>query len=93
VSHLVDESCLDELIAALSGPSTLPAGSSDLTLCEGFLEVRCRPLDARAVCAAMTVDGVLWVVIDLDKPNALGQAAEMLEEWRTSYLQPTMTGV
>jgi hypothetical protein len=88
VNHLLDESCLDEAIATLSGSSNL---TIDLTLCEGLLEIRCRPLDGRAVCAAMTVDGVLWVVIDLDKRNAVGQAREMLQEWRTSYLQPTVT--
>jgi hypothetical protein len=91
VNRLLDEACLDEAIVTLSGSSNLTSGWSDLTLCEGFLEVRCRPLDGRAVCAAMTVDDVLWVVIDLDKPNAVGQAREMLEEWRASHLQRTVT--
>jgi hypothetical protein len=91
VHHRLDEACLDEAIATLSGSSNLTSGSSDLTLCEGLLEIRGRPLDGRAVCAAMTVDGVLWVVIDLDKPNALAQAREMLEEWRTSHLKRTVT--
>jgi hypothetical protein len=79
------------LIEALSSSPNTPSGSSDLTLCEGFIELRFRPLHGRAVCAAMTVDGVLWVVIDSSMCNALGQAREMLEEWRRSYLQPTVT--
>jgi len=91
VTHSLDESCLTELLAALSGCHHLTAGSSDLTLVEGFIEVRCRPLEGRAVCAAMTVDGVLWVVIDLDKPEALEQTRDMLEEWYTKHLQPTLT--
>ncbi len=91
MTHFLDESCLAELLAALPARQHLTAGSSDLTLAEGFIEVRCRPLEGRAVCAAMTVDGVLWVAIDLDKPNALEQARQMLEEWRACYLQPTAT--
>jgi hypothetical protein len=91
VTHFLDESCLAELLTALSALHHPTAGSSDLTLAEGFIEVRCRPLEGRAVCAAMTVDGVLWVVIDLNKPNALEQARQMLEEWRACYLQPTVT--
>ncbi|MGR7026732.1 hypothetical protein [Geodermatophilus sp. URMC 62] len=91
MTHFLDESCLAELLAALSGRHHLPAGSSDLTLAEGFIEVRCRSLEGRAVCAAMTVDGVLWVVIDPDKPNAVELACEMLEEWRARYLQSTVT--
>ncbi len=98
MTHFLDEACLAELLAALSGCHHLTAGSSDLTLLEGFIEVRCRPLEGRAVCAALTVDGVLWVVIDLDKPKALEQAREMLEqaremleEWCTHHLQPTVT--
>jgi len=87
----LDEACLDEAIMTLSGSSNLTSGWSDLTLCEGLLEVRCRPLEGRAVCAAMKIDDVLWVVIDLDKPNAVGLAQEMLEEWRTSHLQRTVT--
>ncbi len=91
VSQYLDQSCLDELLAALPGCPDPTADLSDLTLCEGFIEVRCRPLEGRGVCAAMTVDGVLWVVIDPDKPNALEQARQMLAEWRTSYLQPAVT--
>ncbi len=92
--HFLDESCLEELLAALLGFYDPTAGSSDLTscegfgtLCEGFVELRFWPLDGRAVCAAMTVDGVLWVVIDPERLNALEQAREMLEEWRARYLQ------
>jgi hypothetical protein len=85
--HFLDESCLEELLAALLGFYDPTAGSSDLTLCEGFVELRFWPLDGRAVCAAMTVDGVLWVVIDPERPNALEQAREMLEEWCARYLQ------
>src|SRR3954470_17049149 len=84
VTHFLDESCLDELLVTLSSFPGPVAGTSDLTLCEGFIELRFRPLGGRAVCAALTVDGVLWVVIDLNKSNALGQAREMLEEWRRS---------
>jgi hypothetical protein len=84
VTYFVDESCLDELLVTLSGCAGPAAGTSDLTLCEGFIELRFRPLGGRAVCAALIVDGVLWVVIDLNKFNALGQAREMLEEWRQS---------
>jgi hypothetical protein len=91
VNHFLDEFRLEELLAALPGSHDPTAAWSDLTLCEGFVELRFRPLDGRAVCAAMTVDGVLWVVIDPDKPNALEQARDMLDEWRTSYLQPTVT--
>jgi len=89
VYHLVDESCLEELLAALPACSDRIAGPSAMTLCEGFIEVRCRPLGGRAVCAAVTVDGVLWVVIDLDKPHALEQAGEMVEEWRRSCSRRT----
>lgn len=85
MTHFLDESCLDELLVALSGCPGAGAGASDLTLCEGCIELRVRPLDGRAVCAALTVDGVLWVVIDQNKPNALVQARNMLEEWRLSY--------
>jgi hypothetical protein len=91
VYHFLDGSCLEELLAALPGYHDPTVGSSDLTLCEGFVELRFWPLDGRAVCAAMTVDGVLWVVIDPDKPNALQQARDMLEEWRARYLQSTVT--
>jgi hypothetical protein len=89
VTHSLDESSLAELLAALPHCPDPTAGLSDLTLIEGLIEVRYRPLEGRAVCAAMTVDGVLWVVIDLNKPNALQQAREMLEEWRHSFMQPT----
>jgi hypothetical protein len=85
VAHFSDGSCLDALLVALSGSPGPAAGTSDRTLCEGFIELRFRPLGGRAVCAALTVDDVLWVVIDLDKSNALGQAREMLEEWRKSH--------
>ena len=90
LNHLLDESCLDELVDALSDSPNLSPRGADLTLCEGFIELRCRPLDGRAVCAAMIVDGVLWIFIDPDKPNALGQARDMLDEWRASYLHTAL---
>ncbi len=89
VTHLLDESCLKELLAELSGCHDLAVDASDLSLCEGFIELRLRPLDGRAVCAAMIVDGVLWVVIDPNKFNALEEARAMLEGWRRSYMPPT----
>jgi len=49
VTHFLDESCLDELLMTLSGCPGPAAGTSDLTLCEGFIELRFRPLDGRAV--------------------------------------------
>jgi len=93
VTHDFDESCLEQLLAALSACSDPAAGPSDLTLCEGLAELRFRRLDGRAVCAAMTIDDVLWVVVDPGKTNALGQARAMLGEWRrptSSRKRPTL---
>ena len=82
MTSFADEACLEELIAALSGSSGLTSGSYDRTLCDGSVELRSRPLGGRAVCAAITVNGVLWVFIDLAKPDVLEQARDMLIEGR-----------
>ncbi len=81
MTHFADGACLEELIAALSGLRELTSGSYDRTLCDGSVELRSRPLLGRAVCAAIPVDGVLWVFIDPDKPDVLEQARDMLIEW------------
>ena len=78
MTHFADEACFEELIAALSGSHELTSGSYDRTLCDGSVELRFRPLGDRAVCAAITVNGILWVFIDPDKPDVLEQAREML---------------
>jgi hypothetical protein len=82
LTSFADEACLEELIAALSGSSGLTSGSYDRTLCDGSVELRSRPLGGSAVCAAITVNGVLWVFIDPAKPDVLEQARDMLSEWR-----------
>jgi hypothetical protein len=81
LAHFADEACLEKLIAALSGSRGLTSGSYDRTLCDGSVELRSRPLLGRAVCAAITVNGVLWVFIDPAKPDVLEQARDMLIEW------------
>ena len=78
MTHFADEACLEKLIAALSGSGGLTSGSYDRTLCDGSVELRSRPLGGRAVCAAITVNGVLWVFIDPAKPDVLEQARDML---------------
>ena len=88
MTHFADEACLEELIAALSAPRGLTSGSYDRTLCDGSVELRSRPLLGRAVCAAITVNGVLWVFIDPDKPDVLEQARDMLIEW-SGWSRPT----
>jgi hypothetical protein len=82
LTSFADAACFQELIAALSGSSGLTSGSDDRTLCGGSVELRSRPLGGRAVCAAITVNGVLWVFIDPDKPDVLEQARDMLIEGR-----------
>lgn len=37
-------------------------------------------LPGRAVCAAAVVDGLLWLVLDLDKPSAPRHALAMMAE-------------
>ena len=88
LTHFADEACFEELIAALSGSSGLTSGSYDRTLCDGSVELRSRPLLGRAVCAAITVNGVLWVFIDPAKPDVLEQARDMLIEGR-GYSRPS----
>ena len=88
MTHFADEACLEELIAALSGSRELTSGSYDQTLCDGSVELRSRPLGGRAVCAAITVNDVLWVFIDPDKPDVLEQARDMLIEWH-GYTRPS----
>jgi hypothetical protein len=82
LTHFADQACLEELIAALSGSRGLTSGSYELTLCDGSVELRSRALGGRAVCAAITVNDVLWVFIDPDKPDVLEQARDMLIEGR-----------
>ena len=82
MTYFADEACFEELIAALSGSRELTSGSYDRTLCDGSVELRSRPLGGRAVCAAITVNDVLWVFIDPDTPDALEQVRDMLIEWR-----------
>ncbi len=82
--HLLDQSALDELSAALSG-------SYSMTLCDGKVRLLCRPLPGRAVCVAKQVDGVLYVVIDLEKPHALREARAMLEQCRADFVEPVVT--
>jgi hypothetical protein len=88
LTHFADEACFEELIAALSGSHELTFGSYDRTLCDGSVELRSRPLGDRAVCAAITVNGVLWVFIDPAKPDVLEQARDMLIEGR-GYSMPS----
>ena len=88
MTHFADEACFEELIAALSGSSGLTSGSYDRTLCDGSVELRSRPLGGRALCAAITINGVLWVFIDPDKPDVLEQARDMLIEWH-GYTRPS----
>lgn len=66
------------LRAALCGQYTLPI-SDEAT-------VHCRPLPGRALAAATVVDGVLHVVIDLDKGAASKHGRVMLEEWGSALL-------
>lgn len=37
-------------------------------------------LPGRAICTATVVDGVLWLVLDLDKPSAHRHALAMIRE-------------
>lgn len=78
----LDQASLDELAAALSG-------SYSSTLCGGRVRVLCRPLPGRAVCAAQRAGDVLYIVVDLAKPNALCEARQMLSDWRAEFLEPT----
>lgn len=80
----LDQSSLDELAAALSG-------SYSTTLCGGQVRILCRPLPGRAVCAAQRANGVLYVVVDLAKPDAFREARQMLSEWRAEFLEPYVT--
>lgn len=77
--HLLNSDALDALARALCGTYTLP-------LCEGGAQVVCAALPGRALVTATRRDGVLWVVLDLDKPAAPRHARAMLREWRDLYL-------
>lgn len=79
--HLLDPTALAQLAAALSG-------TYSLTLCEGRVRLLCRSLPDRAVCAAKHVDGILYVFVDLDKPRAIPEAWDMIQEWRALFLEP-----
>lgn len=41
-------------------------------------------LPGRAICAATVVDGLLWLVVDLDKPSANRHARAMILEAQAS---------
>ena len=44
------------------------------------IRVVCDTLPGRSICAAAIVDGVLWVVLDFDKPSAPLHAHSMIRE-------------
>ncbi len=71
--HLPDLPPLHDLSAALSD-------SSSATVCDGAIRLLRRPLPGRAVCAARRIDGVLYVVVDLEKRHALREMLDMLRQ-------------
>lgn len=44
------------------------------------IRVVCDTLPGKAICAATISDGVLWLVLDLDKPSAPRHALAMIRE-------------
>lgn len=50
------------------------------------VRVVCDTLPGRAICAAAVVDGVMLLVLDLDKPSAHRHAVAMLREWGAGRL-------
>lgn len=81
---IFDSESLDELSAAL-------AGTYSMTLCGGAVRLLCRQLPGRTVSALLRISGVLYVILDLDKPCAVREAWTMIQEWRTSYVQPRVS--
>lgn len=61
-------------------------GTYSLPVCQGKARVVAAALPGRAICAAATVAGILWVVLDFDKPSAHRHARVMLREWRETFL-------
>lgn len=66
------------LQAALSGYYVLPIGEE--------AKIICAPLPGRALAAATTIDGVLYVCVDLDKGAAAKHGQVMIDEWRDALM-------
>lgn len=61
---------ISELLVALKSCSVSLPG----------VQVVCDTLPGRSICAATIVEGVLWVVLDFDKPSAPLHAHAMVRE-------------
>lgn len=82
--HSLDPAALAQLATALSG-------TYSMTLCEGRVRLLCRSLPDRWVCAAKHVGDVLYVFVDLDKPRAIHEAWDMIQDWRASFVEPQVS--
>lgn len=83
MAHLLSRGALDALCSILTGEITLTVGEEE----EAVLIVA--ELPGRAVVSAARVKGVLYLVMDYDKPAARRQLCALLQEWRRDWnLEP-----
>lgn len=81
---LSDCTSFEELAYAL-------AGVYSLTLCGGAIRLLVQALPGRTVCAIKQYGGILYVFVDLGKPDAPRAAWDMFQCWRASFLEPKVT--
>lgn len=85
MAHLLSEHDVSELVSVLSASYVVDA-------CGGTVRIITAPLPDKAVCVIRDGgDGLVYMVVDVEKPLAYRHARQMLREWRSGYVEPVVT--
>lgn len=78
MAHYLSDLDASELMTVLSSNYVIDA-------CGGAVRFITETLPGKAVCAIREQGGVLYIVVDLEKPLAHRHARQMIREWRASF--------
>lgn len=86
MNYQLHERALHEVMGVLSARYAID-------LCGGHVRLITAPLPGKAVCAIQWHQGVLCVLVDVEKPDAHSHAREMLRQWHGSASVPPLNEV
>jgi hypothetical protein len=85
VAHYLTDRDASGLMSILSCRHAVDLG-------EGVGRLLTGPLPGKAVCAIQEVDGLLYFIVDLEKPLAHRHARQMIREWRAGFAATVVVG-
>jgi hypothetical protein len=86
VNYQLNDEAVHEVMSVLSARYAID-------LCDANIRLITAPLGGKAVCAVQWHQGVLCVVVDVEKPMAHSHAREMLRQWQGLVEAPPLNEV